>query len=161
MVPASSSMKTRPLGSTGLQVPVLGFGASSLGSVFREVSLDDCIATVQAALEGGMNFIDVSPSYGETLAELRLGRALEGVPRESYLLATKIGSYSEPRGDYAAALRALFDAGVFTHPIVPPAVPVNSARLRVSMSAEHSTDQVDRVLDAFAQVARTEALRGF
>jgi aryl-alcohol dehydrogenase-like predicted oxidoreductase len=47
-----------------------------------------------------MNFIDVSPSYGETLAELRLGRALEGVPRDSYILATKIGSYSEPRGDY-------------------------------------------------------------
>lgn len=93
-------MKYRPLGSTGLQVSVLGFGASSLGSVFREVTLADSIATVQAALEGGMNFIDVSPSYGETLAELRLGRALEGVPRESYILATKIGSYSEPRGDY-------------------------------------------------------------
>jgi 8-amino-7-oxononanoate synthase len=56
--------------------------------------------------------------------------------------------------------RALFDAGVFTHPIVPPAVPVNSARLRVSMSAEHSAEQVDRVLDAFARVARTEALSG-
>lgn len=54
--------------------------------------------------------------------------------------------------------RALFDDGVFTHPIVPPAVPVNSARLRVSMSAEHSTEQVDRVLDAFARVSRTEAI---
>jgi aryl-alcohol dehydrogenase-like predicted oxidoreductase len=93
-------MKYRPLGSTGLEVSVLGFGASSLGSVFRPVTLGDAIATVQAALEGGMNFIDVSPSYGETLAELRLGRALEGVPRDSYILATKIGSYSEPRGDY-------------------------------------------------------------
>ncbi len=93
-------MKQRPLGNTGLQVSVLGFGGSSLGSVFRQVTLDDAIATVHAALEGGMNFIDVSPSYGETLAELRLGRALEGVPRDSYILATKIGSYSEPRGDY-------------------------------------------------------------
>jgi aryl-alcohol dehydrogenase-like predicted oxidoreductase len=93
-------MKYRPLGSTGLEVSVLGFGASSLGSVFRQVTLGDAIATVHAALEGGMNFIDVSPSYGETLAELRLGRALEGVPRDSYILATKIGSYSEPRGDY-------------------------------------------------------------
>jgi aryl-alcohol dehydrogenase-like predicted oxidoreductase len=93
-------MKYRPLGSTGLEVSVLGFGASSLGSVFRPVTLEDAIATVHAALEGGMNFIDVSPSYGETLAELRLGRALEGVPRDSYILATKIGSYSEPRGDY-------------------------------------------------------------
>jgi aryl-alcohol dehydrogenase-like predicted oxidoreductase len=93
-------MKYRALGSTGLEVSVLGFGASSLGSVFRQVTLEDAIATVRAALEGGMNFIDVSPSYGETLAELRLGRALEGVPRDSYILATKIGSYSEPRGDY-------------------------------------------------------------
>ncbi len=93
-------MNYRSLGATGLEVSVLGFGASSLGSVFREVSQEDCCATVQAALEGGMNFIDVSPSYGETLAELRLGRALEGVKRDSYLLATKIGSYSEPRGDY-------------------------------------------------------------
>ena len=92
-------MKYRPLGSTGLEVSVLGFGASSLGSVFRSVSLDECIATVHAALEGGMNFIDVSPSYGQTLAELRLGRALEGVKRDSYILATKIGSYSEDRGD--------------------------------------------------------------
>ena len=90
-------MKYRPLGSTGLEVSVLGFGASSLGSVFRQVTLGDAIATVHAALEGGMNFIDVSPSYGETLAELRLGRALDGVPRVSYIPASKIGSYREPR----------------------------------------------------------------
>jgi len=83
-----------------MKVSSLSFGASSLGSVFREVSLDDCVATVQAVLEGGINFIDVSPAYGATLAELRLGRALEGVPRDRYYLATKIGSYSEARGDY-------------------------------------------------------------
>jgi 8-amino-7-oxononanoate synthase len=51
--------------------------------------------------------------------------------------------------------RALFDEGVFTHPIVPPAVPASSCRLRVSMSAEHSDEQIERVLDAFARVART------
>lgn len=93
-------MEYRPLGLTGMNVSCLSFGASSLGSVFREVSLDDCIATVQAALDGGMNFIDVSPAYGGTLAELRLGRALGGVARDHYYLATKIGSYSEERGDY-------------------------------------------------------------
>jgi 7-keto-8-aminopelargonate synthetase-like enzyme len=53
------------------------------------------------------------------------------------------------------AWRALFDEGVFTHPIVPPAVPQNSARLRVSMSAEHSEEQIERVLGAFERVART------
>lgn len=93
-------IERRFLGSTGMKVSVLSFGASSLGSVFRPVSLEDCIAAVHAALEGGMNFIDVSPAYGGTLAELRLGRALEGVARDRYYLATKIGSYSEARGDY-------------------------------------------------------------
>lgn len=93
-------MEYRFLGLTGMKVSCLSFGASSLGSVFREVSLDDCIATVHAALDGGMNFIDVSPAYGGTLAELRLGRALEGVRRDRYFLATKIGSYSEARKDY-------------------------------------------------------------
>ena len=93
-------MHYRPLGNTGMEVSFLSFGASSLGAVFHEVTLDDCIETVHSALEGGINFIDVSPAYGGTLAELRLGRSLEAVPRDSYHLATKIGSYSEKRGDY-------------------------------------------------------------
>ena len=93
-------MQYRPLGNTGLSVSSLSFGASSLGAVFHPVSIDDCIATMHAALDGGINFIDVSPAYGGTLAELNLGRALQGVPRDRYLLATKIGSYSEERGDY-------------------------------------------------------------
>jgi L-galactose dehydrogenase len=90
----------RPLGSTGLSVSVLSFGASSLGAVFHPVSIDDCIETVRVALDGGINFIDVSPAYGETLAETNLGLALRGIERRRYLLATKIGSYSEARNDY-------------------------------------------------------------
>ena len=90
----------RFLGNTDLKVSVLGFGASPLGGVFHDVHLDACIETVHAALDGGINFIDVSPAYGGTLAELNLGRALQGVSRDRYYLATKIGSYSEARQDY-------------------------------------------------------------
>lgn len=93
-------MQYNPLGSTGMDVSVLSFGASSLGGVFHAVNLDECIATVHAALDGGINLIDVSPAYGGTRAEKVLGRALEGVDRSRYYLATKIGSYSEARGDY-------------------------------------------------------------
>lgn len=93
-------MDYRPLGNTGLSVSTLSFGASSLGAVFHPVSVDQCIETVHAALDGGINLIDVSPAYGGTLAELNLGRALQGVPRDRYILATKIGSYSEARNDY-------------------------------------------------------------
>ena len=49
--------------------------------------------------------------------------------------------------------RALFDNGVFTHPILPPAVPAHACRIRVSMSAEHSSEQIDRVLAAFERIA--------
>lgn len=93
-------MDYRPLGKTGLSVSRLSFGASSLGAVFHAVKLDECIETVQVALDGGINFIDVSPAYGETLAETNLGVALRGVDRRRYLLATKIGSYSEAKNDY-------------------------------------------------------------
>ena len=93
-------MEYRPLANTGLEVSALSFGASSLGAVFHEINLDDCIETVNVALDGGINFIDVSPAYGGTLAELNLGRALQGIARDRYILATKIGSYSEARGDY-------------------------------------------------------------
>jgi 8-amino-7-oxononanoate synthase len=50
--------------------------------------------------------------------------------------------------------RALFNLGVFAHPIMPPAVPANASRIRVSMSAEHTDEQIEQVLDAFASVAR-------
>lgn len=93
-------MEYRKLGSTGLEVSVLGFGASSLGGVFHQVDPEACIKTVWAALDGGINFFDVSPAYGETLAETNLGKALKGIARDRYYLATKVGSYGEARGDY-------------------------------------------------------------
>jgi 8-amino-7-oxononanoate synthase len=50
--------------------------------------------------------------------------------------------------------RMLFDNGIFTHPIVPPAVAPDRCRIRVSMSAEHTDEQVGRVLEAFAKAAK-------
>jgi L-galactose dehydrogenase len=93
-------MEYRTLGNTEMEVSVLSFGASSLGGLFHEVDLDDCVETVWKALDGGINFIDVSPAYGETLAELNLGKALQGIPRDRYYLATKMGAYGEAKGDY-------------------------------------------------------------
>ena len=54
--------------------------------------------------------------------------------------------------------RALFDDGVFTHPIVPPAVPEHACRLRVSLSAEHTSEQIERVLSAFERVGHVMAV---
>lgn len=54
--------------------------------------------------------------------------------------------------------KELFDAGVFTNPVTPPAVPDDSCRLRISLMATHTDDHVDQVLDAFAQVGKQMAV---
>ena len=95
-------MKTRTLGRTGLQVPILSFGASSLGQEFRRVSLQDAIASVRVALDCGMNLIDTSPFYGRGMSEVLLGVALRDVPRDQYLLCSKLGRYDLQHFDFSA-----------------------------------------------------------
>jgi 8-amino-7-oxononanoate synthase len=55
--------------------------------------------------------------------------------------------------------KELYDGGVFTNPVLPPAVPESACRLRTSVMATHTTDQLDRVLDAFARVGRKLGVR--
>ena len=95
-------MHTRPLGRTGLDVPIIAFGASSLGQEFRAVRLDEALASVRAALDCGMNLFDTSPFYGRGMSEVLLGIALEGVPRSDYLLCTKLGRYDLAHFDFSA-----------------------------------------------------------
>lgn len=96
-------MQRRPLGNTGIHVSILSFGASSLGGVFRPTDDAASIRTVHTALDLGINFLDVSPYYGATRAESVLGRALKGVARDRYFLATKVGQYGEGEFDFSAA----------------------------------------------------------
>ena len=95
-------MKTRPLGRTGLEVPILSFGASSLGQEFRPVAVDEALASVKVALAGGLTLIDTSPFYGRGMSEVLLGLALQGVPRHDYLLCTKLGRYDLAHFDFSA-----------------------------------------------------------
>ena len=88
-------MKYNHLGKTGLKVPVLSFGASSLGGVFRSVREDEALRAVFTAVENGLNFIDVSPYYGHYKAETVLGKALRELPRDSFVLSTKVGRYGK------------------------------------------------------------------
>jgi aryl-alcohol dehydrogenase-like predicted oxidoreductase len=95
-------MQTRRLGRTSLDLPILSFGASSLGAEFRSVTLDEVLKSVRVALDCGLNFIDTSPFYGRGMSEVLLGVALRGVPRESYTLCTKLGRYDLAHFDFSA-----------------------------------------------------------
>lgn len=95
-------MQTRRLGRTDLNVPILSFGASSLGAEFRSVTLDEALGSVRVALECGLNLIDTSPFYGRGMSEVLLGIALKGIPREQYLLCTKLGRYDLAHFDFSS-----------------------------------------------------------
>jgi aryl-alcohol dehydrogenase-like predicted oxidoreductase len=95
-------MKTRPLGQTGIELPILSFGASSLGAEFRQVDIGEAIRAVHVALDCGMNFIDTSPYYGRGMSEVLLGPALREIPRDSYYLGTKLGRYDVNHFDFSA-----------------------------------------------------------
>lgn len=95
-------METRTLGKTGLQTTVLSFGASSLGQEFRQVDVAEAMQSVHAALDCGMNYIDTSPYYGRGMSEVLLGIALKGVPRDRYILSTKLGRYDANHFDFSA-----------------------------------------------------------
>lgn len=88
-------MRYTELGRTGMRISHLCFGASSLGSVFHETRERESIEAVEAAIEGGINFIDVSPYYGYYKAETVLGKALKRIPRDKYYLSTKVGRYGK------------------------------------------------------------------
>ena len=91
-----TGMRYRTLGRTGLEVSILGFGASPLGNEFGQADPREGERAVHLAIERGINYFDVAPYYGRTLAETRLGEALCG-RRDRIILATKMGRYDKDR----------------------------------------------------------------
>ena len=94
-------MKKRLLGNTGLEVSVLGFGGAPLGDIYGGIREADGARALHCALDAGINFIDVAPYYGLTLAEERLGRALVG-HRDKVVLASKCCRYDQAGFDFSA-----------------------------------------------------------
>lgn len=90
------SVSTRPLGRHGLMVGSVGFGAASIGNLYRAVDDDTARDAVHAAWETGVRYFDTAPHYGLGVSERRLGDALRGYPREEYIVSTKVGRLLEP-----------------------------------------------------------------
>lgn len=102
-------MISNSLGADGPRVSALALGGASLGGVYHEVSQGQADTMVAAALDAGVNLIDVAPYYGLTRAETALGSALRGVPRDAFVLMTKVGRYGDKTWDFSreATLRSL------------------------------------------------------
>ena len=104
-------MEYTQLGRTGLTVSRAGFGGGGIGQVWGPTDEQEAIAAVHRALELGVTFFDVAPSYGDGKAEEALGKALEG-RAESVLIATKVRLRAEDMDDVDGAVRRSVDASL-------------------------------------------------
>ncbi len=84
-------LKRRILGKTGLEVTRVGLGCASIGGLYGDIPDQQALDVVGRALSLGINLIDTAPLYGYGKSEIRVGKALAGVPRDQYVLATKVG----------------------------------------------------------------------
>jgi D-threo-aldose 1-dehydrogenase len=98
----------RPLGRTKLNVTVLGLGTATLGNLYAPVTDADAAATLAAAFDSGINFVDTAPFYGHGWSEHRVGEAIRNRRRDDIVLSTKIGRLLQPK-DPAKGI----DGGVF------------------------------------------------
>ena len=92
----SMDVPTVALGRGGLRVSALALGTAPLGNLYAPVAEEDAAATVASALEAGLTYVDTAPHYGLGLAERRLGRLLAGVPRDRFVVSTKVGRLVRP-----------------------------------------------------------------
>ena len=74
----------------------LGLGAGTLGNLYKVVSDEHALDTVDAAWASGIRHFDTAPFYGFGLSERRVGDALRARPREDYVLSTKVGRLLSP-----------------------------------------------------------------
>jgi D-threo-aldose 1-dehydrogenase len=96
------------LGKTLLQVPESGFGTAPLATApnwgsGESIPESQALETLEFAYKKGIRFFDTAPNYGHGLAETRTGLLLKQIPRESVIVATKVGfdiSGETPRRDY-------------------------------------------------------------
>ncbi|HEX5184144.1 MAG TPA: aldo/keto reductase [Allosphingosinicella sp.] len=96
-------MPTRPVGRTGLRLPLLGFGAAPLGNLYRPIDDQRARETLRAALEAGLNYVDTAPYYGFGLSEIRVGEVVRDFP--GTIVSTKIGRLLVPAAVASDRLR--------------------------------------------------------
>ncbi len=87
----------RNIGATDIEVTELSFGGAPLGAVGDRITDDDATAIMECARAGGIRYFDTAPLYGHGLSEKRLGRALRELPRDDFVLSTKVGRLLVPR----------------------------------------------------------------
>src|SRR6201984_1600124 len=97
-----TAFEKRHIGRAGLEVTALGLGCATLGGSRVQVNRGEAEAIVRAAWAAGVRFVDTAPYYGFGQAECCVGDALREMPRDEWVLSTKVGRLLRPRTTSAA-----------------------------------------------------------
>lgn len=92
-------MDRRPLGRQGLVVSALGLGCMGMSEFYGASDERECLATIDRAIELGIDFLDTADMYGPYLNEELVGKAIAG-RRDKIVLATKFGIERSPEGKW-------------------------------------------------------------
>jgi D-threo-aldose 1-dehydrogenase len=111
----NSNRKTHMMALKDILPGKLGFGAAPLGNMFRDIPESEALATVNAAWNDGIRYYDNAPFYGAGLAEIRMGEALAGRPRQEYVISTKVGRVILDEIEDVSARDQGEKGGVFKH----------------------------------------------
>src|SRR3984957_4372991 len=96
-------MESRRLGNGGLTVSALGLGCMGLSEFYGARDDQESLATIDRALELGINFLDTADVYGPFTNEELVGKAIAG-RRERVILATKFGIVRDPNNPNAGGV---------------------------------------------------------
>src|SRR5882672_9329295 len=91
------SFEKRVLGRTSLEVTVFGLGCATMGGHRIPVAREEAEAIARAAWAAGVRYVDTAPYYGFGQAERCVGDALRAVPRDEWVLSTKVGRLLRPQ----------------------------------------------------------------
>jgi D-threo-aldose 1-dehydrogenase len=97
-----AGFEKRPLGRTPLEVTVLGLGCATLGGHRVPVTREEAQAIVRAAWARGVRYVDCAPFYGYGQAERCVGDVLREMPRDEWVLSTKVGRLLRARAQEPA-----------------------------------------------------------
>lgn len=109
----------RTVGNTALSVSAVSLGAAGLAGLYKEVAFDDAQVAVHSAWELGVRYFDTAPYYGYGKSERRLGQALQSLPRDEFVVSTKVGRLLKSRSRAGATPRDPNDGWASPLPFEP------------------------------------------
>jgi len=136
----------RRLGRSPVAVSPLGFGGNALSNLYAAVDEAQALDAVRVSYAAGVRYFDTAPLYGHGLGEHRMGEALRGLPRDSYVLSSKVGRLLRPHGPVAPAKLTPRQGGIFVD------------ELPFSVVFDYSADGVRRSIEDSLQRLGTNRL---